>query len=91
MGIAFEHVAAGEKGLRRNDAVDRLTAQLAGGLAELQQAAGGMVYHLNTPLAIDDDHPSKIDSIIAFAGEPAGQFPAARAKNLLLDAAGKVP
>ena len=25
-----------------------------------------MVYHLNTPLAIDDDHPSKIDSIIAF-------------------------
>ncbi len=48
-----------KKGLRRNDAVDRLTAQLAGGLAEPQQAAGGMVYHLNTPLAIDDDHPLK--------------------------------
>ncbi len=93
VGIAFEHVAAGEKGLRRNDAVDRLTAQLAGRLAEPQQAAGGMVYHLNTPLAIDVTiTPSKIDSIIAFLlANQQANFPRLERKNLLLDAAGKVP
>ena len=92
VGIAFEHVAAGEKGLRRNDAVDRLTAQLAGGLAEPQQAAGGMVYHLNTPLAIDDDHPLKdrLHHRLLLANQQAN-FPRLERKNLLLDTAGKVP
>ena len=92
MGVALKHVAAGEKGLRGNHAVNRLTAQLTGGLAESQQAAGGMVYHLNAPLAIDDDHPLKDRLHHRFLlSHQQAYLPRLERKNLLFDAAGKVP
>ncbi|GMW38210.1 hypothetical protein LOCUS_23380 [Klebsiella pneumoniae] len=51
-----------------------------------------MVYHLNTPLVIDDDHPLKdrLHHRLLLANQQAN-FPRLERKNLLLDAAGKVP
>ena len=92
VGIVFEHLPAGEKRLRRNDAIDRLTAQLMRRLAQSEQAAGGMIYHFDTPVMVNYDHPFvyRLHHRLLLAHQQA-DFPRLQRENLLLNAAGEVP
>ena len=92
MGIVFEHLAAGEKRLRGNDAIDRLTAQLVRGLAQSEQAAGGVVYHFDTPVMVNHDHPFvyRLHHRFLLTHQQA-DFARLQRENLLFNAAGEVP
>ena len=92
MGIVFEHLTAGEKRLRGNDAIDRLTAQLVRGLAQSEQAAGGVVYHFDTPVMVNHDHPFvyRLHHRFLLTHQQA-DFARLQRENLLFNAAGEVP